>query len=173
MKVVLYMAMTLNGYIAKETDETPWSKVVWNSYYKIAKKFNALIIGRRTYELMKEANEFEKIGNPFTVVLTKQRMQGNRNTEFAASPQDAINVLKKKGFTKVMLGGGGKVNGAFISEGLIDEIYLDVEPIIFGKGVRLFADADFEKKLTLLSVKKLSSNIIQLHYSVKVGTTFK
>ena len=37
MKVIMYMAMSLNGMIAKNNDDTPWSKVIWSGYYKIAK----------------------------------------------------------------------------------------------------------------------------------------
>ena len=54
MKVVLYMAMSVNGCIAKENNETPWSDAVWESYYKIAKQFKAIILGRKTYEIMKD-----------------------------------------------------------------------------------------------------------------------
>ena len=63
MKVILYMAMTANGMIARENDEAPWSKVVWREYYKFIKQNKNIIVGRRTYELMKNANEFEKLGN--------------------------------------------------------------------------------------------------------------
>lgn len=55
---------------------------------------------------------------------------------------------------------------AFMKEGLINEIYLDVEPLIFGKGIKLFADSDFEYNLELLEVNKLNENTVQLHYKV-------
>ena len=62
--------------------------------------------------------------------------------------------------------GGGTLNTSFMAENLIDEIYLDVEPIVFGKGIRLFKENDFEAKLKLLEIKKLSNDEIQLHYQV-------
>lgn len=65
-----------------------------------------------------------------------------------------------------MVCGGGKLNAAFMKENLIDEIYLDVEPVVHGKGIRLFADADFEAKLKLLGTNKFSKNEIQMHYRV-------
>jgi len=71
-----------------------------------------------------------------------------------------------KEFETIILTGGGKLNGAFMKEGLVDEIYLDVEPTVFGKGIPLFGDADFEAKLQLIGTKKLSDNEIQLHYKV-------
>lgn len=166
MKVILYMATTVNGYIAKENDDTPWSDAVWDSYYKIAKQFKAIILGRRTYEIMKEANEFEKIGNPFTVVVTNEDFAHNSSFVIAKSPKEALKILKGKNFAKVLIGGGGRLNASFMKENLIDEIILDIEPLVFGKGIKLFSDEDFEAKLELIETKSLSKNTIQLHYRI-------
>lgn len=77
--------------------------------------------------------------------------------------------MHEQGFETIMVCGGGGLNTSFMKENLIDEIYLDIEPIIFGKGIKLFEDSNFEAKLKLLGVKKLSSNEIQLHYKVIKG----
>ena len=158
--------MSANGLIATENGDTPWSDAIWKSYYRIAKQFKAIILGRRTYEIMKSVGEFEKIGNPFTVVVTTQKMSPEENVIFVQSPQEAANLLKKKKYSKAMLGGGGIVNGSFMKENLIDEIILDVEPVIFGKGVNLFGETNFEARLKLVGTKKLSKNEIQMHYKV-------
>ena len=54
-----------------------------------------------------------------------------------------------------------------MKENLIDEIILDVEPLIFGKGIKLFSEGNFEAKLELLEVRKISDNVVQLRYKVK------
>ncbi|MBS3145095.1 dihydrofolate reductase [Candidatus Woesearchaeota archaeon] len=164
MKVILYMTITINGYIAKENDDAPWSDELWVSYYNIAKKFKAVVLGRRTFEMMKEVNEFEKIGNPFIVVLTKKKQQNTNNIFFVKSPTEALELLDKKGFKEVLIGGGGKLNASFMKENLVDEMLIDIEPLIFGKGIKLFAEGDFEKKLELLETKRISNNLVHLHY---------
>ena len=161
------MAMTVNGIIAKENDETPWSNPVWKNYYRIAKSFKAIILGRRTFAIMKDVNEFDKIGNPFVAVVGHENAHVHSNSSFVKSPQAALQLLKKKKFSKVLLGGGSKVNAAFMKEGLVDEIYLDVEPLLFGKGFRLFTDEAFERKLKLIGIRKLAKDIIELHYKVR------
>ena len=166
MQVILYMATTVNGYIARENDETPWSDAVWDSYYKIAKQFKAIILGRRTYEIMKEVNEFEKIGNPFTVVVSREDFAHNSNFSITKSPKEALKILEDKHFDKILVGGGGTLNSSFMKENLIDEIILDVEPLVFGKGIKLFSDNNFDAKLELIEIKSLSKNTIQLHYKV-------
>jgi riboflavin biosynthesis pyrimidine reductase len=77
-----------------------------------------------------------------------------------------LKLLKERGFKTALVGGGGKLNSSFMKERLVDEIYLEVTPMIFGKGIKVFEDSNFEAKLELLGVKKLSSNEIQLHYKI-------
>lgn len=167
MYVTLYMAQTVNGYIARENDETPWSDVVWESYATVAKRFKAIIVGRRTYEIMRRANEFEKIGNPFIVILTTKRsIPRNRGDVLVKSSNEALDILKERGFHNVLVGGGGIATSSFMKENLIDEIILDIEPLLFGKGIRLFSDASFETRLSLIDVRKLSEDVLQLHYRV-------
>lgn len=163
MKVVLYMAITANGYIAKGNNETPWSNEEWESFSSIVKKIGNLVIGRKTFEIMNQGNEFQKIGNPFTVIVSNKE---NNNSNFVESPEDAIELLKEKGFSEILVAGGGKLNSSFMQKGLVDEIYLDIEPFFFGKGIKLFADNEFEAKLELLETKQLSKNTIQLHYRI-------
>lgn len=113
--------------------------------------------------------EFEKLGNPITVVLSSTKLKtGNKNHFCAKTPKEALTALEKHGFKKVFVGGGGgKINSSFMKDGLVDEIILQIEPMLFGKGINLFADSDFEAKLELVGVEKLSQNEIQLYYKVK------
>lgn len=168
MKVILYLAQTVNGMIAKEDDDTPWSQEEWQAYADMAKMVGNIIIGRRTYELMMTDNSFDDIGNPQTVVLTsnKEIETKSGSISFADSPQNALLLLESRNVTTVIVGGGAKTNSSFLKENLIDEIILDVEPLIFGRGIALFASEDFEAKLELLKTKKLNQNTIQLHYKV-------
>ena len=167
MKIILYMAMTANGMIARENDDTPWSKEAWGEYYKFVKQKKNIIVGRRTYEMMKSVNEFEKLNNPATVVLSGKSHGIKNNMFFAKSPKEAVELLKKKGFEEIVVGGGGKCNASFLESGLIDEIYLDIEPFVFGNGIRLFSEIDAEAGLNLIKVRKLSKNTLRLIYKVK------
>lgn len=172
MKVILYMAITINGFIAKENDDTSWvTETEWASFSGMIRKNGNMIIGKRTYEVMIENDEFNRsnLNKIKTVVLTNDASLKIHNPEFisiALSPQEAISILRKQRFETIMVCGGGGLNASLMRENLIDEIYLDVEPIAFGKGIRLFRESDFEVKLKLLEVKKLSDNELQLHYQV-------
>lgn len=168
MKTILYMTITANGYIATEDDKVDWiSKESWQSYLNTIRKIDAVIIGRRTYNLMPR-KEFQR--NCEYVVLTHSKPVKSKspNVIFTnRSPKEVINFLNRKGFKRICIAGGGKTNASFMKAGLIDEIYLDVEPLVLGKGIQFFHPSEFQTKLKLLSIRKLRDSTIQLHYRVK------
>jgi len=166
MKVVLYMAMTANGLIAKENDDTSFvTKTEWDSYSAAARDAGNLVIGHRTYNILTKQPEFAEFQNVKVVVVAHKSFETlSSNHIVVDSPKAALEELK--GFDKVILAGGGILNAAFMEQNLVDEIYLDIEPVVFGRGILLFNANDFEHKLELLGTKKLSDNEIQLHYRV-------
>src|SRR3989344_1258740 len=166
MHVTLYMAQTVNGYIARENGETPWSDEEWLSFFKFVKDAKNIIIGKNTYKIMKADDEFSKIGDPFIVVVSKENLVHGSNLAVAKSPKEALRILIKKNFAKALVAGGGVLNSSFMKENLIDEIILDIEPLLFGKGIRLFSDASFETRLSLIGAHKLSEDALQLRYRV-------
>jgi dihydrofolate reductase len=163
----MYMATTPNGIIAKKDDDTSFvSDVEWRNFRRMIKSTGNMIIGRRTYEIMRGNKEFrglEKI--PVIIVSKKLQKTLNQRHHIVRSPKDAVAFLKKQGFKKALVAGGSKNNSSFLKENIIDEIYLDVEPTIIGKGIPLF-QANIESRLKLIGIRKLSRNEIQLHYKV-------
>jgi len=170
MKTILYMAMTVNGKIAGTDDDTSWtSKEDWDGFRAMCRKVGNAIIGKRTYDMVKK--EGTQLGDILTIVLTHDPVllsKKSPHTIFTDKhPRDVLALLKGKGFGEALVAGGGILNSAFLKEGLIDELYIDIEPLILGRGIPLFADGDFEPRLTLLEVKTLTNRqTIQLHYKV-------
>jgi len=166
MKVVLYMAMSANGMIAKSNDNTSWiSETEWNSYSATVRNAGCLIVGRRTYHILTKQLEFAELKDVKLVAVSKEKLSTvSPNHLVASSPKEALEMLKD--FDTVIVAGGGILNTSFLEQELVDELYLDIEPIVLGKGIKLFSDSDFETKLELLETKQLSPNEIQLHYKV-------
>lgn len=167
MKVLLYMAVTPNGFIAKSDDDTSWiSKEEWSCYSEAVRRAGNLVVGRRTYNILTKQPEFSELKEVRVVVVSQKNFPMKSSNHFIAhSPREALKQLKN--FKEVVVAGGGILNSSFMKENLIDEIYLDVEPILFGKGIRVFLEEDFEARLELVGTKKISNNEIQIHYRVK------
>ncbi len=168
MKVTLYMAITANGIIAKNDDSADFlTKEESASYVKTVISAGALVIGRRTYEILSEQPEFQeflKAGVKMVAVSTQEFKVLDSKHAVAKSPKEALETLKDR--EEVVLAGGSILNAEFMKEGLVDELYLDIEPAIVGKGIPLFQSQEFDAALQLIDTKKISDNEIQLHYKV-------
>jgi dihydrofolate reductase len=166
MKVILYVATTINGMLAAKDNRTPWSNEELKSFFENVQKAGNVIVGRKTLPLFFET-DLADMGNPLVIVLTKDSsLKDKENVRFVNSPKVALEVLEKAGFESALITGGGETNGAFLKENLIDEIYLDVEPFIFGGGIPLFSPSEVELNLELIDQKMINKNTVQLHYKV-------
>lgn len=166
MKVILYMAMTVNGFIAKTDDGTEWSSEEWGSYLEKVRETGNLITGRKTYFLYDDSN-FSEMGDPLVVVLTTDMSKQNlEKVKYVSSAKDALKILEEKGFKTALVAGGSRTNTSFIKEDLVDEIYLDIEPIVYGDGIPLFSKNEKKLNLEFIESKMLNTNTIQLHYKV-------
>lgn len=167
MKTVLYLGQTINGYIADKNDSTPWSKEEFTAFHSTIKKTKNIMVGRKTYEIMRKYGEFKKCGNPFTVIITKsQKFKPGDKLAIANTPSKALKILKSQGFKVAFMSGGSTVATSFMEDGLIDEIWIDIEPLIFGKGIPLFQESKLNTKLRMIKTTKISKNTIQLRYKV-------
>ena len=170
MKVILSMAMSVNGMIATpDFKEDFLSDKNWWEFVKQVDDCGCLIWGRRTYEQVKDWPEkyFNSLKKYTKVILSKNKnLKLLSGFELANSPEAALKLLKDKGYAKVILTGGSKNNSSFAKEGLIDEIIVDVEPALLGKGIPLFDSEVFEARLKLKKLKKVSDSLVQLHYTV-------
>lgn len=167
MKVILYMAISVDGYIAKTNDDTPWSEEEWDSYSSHVAEAGNIIIGRKTYDLMKGDNTLESLKYKDLVILSRKPQQTKDTAiHFVNSIEEGIKFLTQKGYQKILIGGGEKTNTSALESGLLDEIILDIEPWLFGKGYKLSASGKIDLNLQLLNVTRIGKYGIQLHYKV-------
>ena len=80
-------------------------------------------------------------------------------------PEKVLAELKKMGYKSAILGGGTHLNSQFLERKLIDEIWITIEPKIFGDGLGIFG-GDFDVDLKLLSMEKINENSVVLKYKV-------
>lgn len=168
MKVIVYSVPTVNSVIAME-DESNYdfiSESAWKQYLKAVKDAKAYVMGGRTYEKSLESGAFPY--DCLNVVMTHKKVEnkwGDRVMFTSKSPMEIVEMLREKGFEKVIIT-GGHVCSSFMKDKLVDEIWIDLMPRVFGKGKRLFSDEDFDAELKLIKVAKSGDNEIQLRYKV-------
>lgn len=169
MKVIIYMAPTPNGLIASPNDDTSFvSANDWKLFERKVNDAGNVVIGRRTHEVCVRENVFP-IGSALNIVMTRKAIKnrwGGRVIFTSKSPKEILKLLRLKGFAVTIVAGGAHVNASFLKSNLVDEIHLDVQPKILGRGISLFAEGDFNADLKLLGTTKTSKNEVQLRYRV-------
>lgn len=161
------MAITLDGKIAKHANQfADWtSKADKKMFVAETKKAGVIVMGETTYNTIGRP-----LPNRLNIVLSHEPERHESipgSLEFIkATPKEIVSLLEKRGFETVILGGGATVNGSFLKESLIDEIWLTIEPKIFGEGLPLFNGADVNLNLELISVEKIDENVLQVRYRV-------
>jgi dihydrofolate reductase len=169
MDVTLFMAQSINGYIARENGQEDFlSDKNWKTFQQLAEKTGCFIIGRKTYDTVMKWKEynFDNI-NARCIILSKdQKFKPKPNYEIANSPNHALKKASSLGFKNALLTGGSVINSAFLKQNLISRIILNIEPYILGKGISLFAEENIQTNLELIKTTKISQNIIQLEYKV-------
>jgi dihydrofolate reductase len=168
MKTILYMTISLDGYISRLDGSVDYTLPgTWDSYFTFCKHHGNLIIGRNTYDVM-TPDEFVK--GCFYIVMTKKPVVESKAENvifFDGSPKEALELVKSKGFGVAGLGGGGKLNSSFLNSGLVDELLIDIEPIVLGKGIKIFPETNDEFKLELIDDNRLTGQEMQLRYKIK------
>ena len=170
-KLVLYIAASLDGYIAKANDELSFLDQVAQEgedygYADFIKTVDTVIVGRKTYD------KVISMGYPFphtdkdTYILTRTPRPAMGSVKFYTGDIKSLVVKLKslKGGT-LFCDGGGEIVRELMAHGLIDEFIISLIPVIIGSGTKLFQDGIPEQDLELVSVKSFEKGLVQLHYS--------
>lgn len=167
VKVIMYPAVTLDGFIADTNGECySWISTEDESYYEAAiKQAGCAIVGRRTYEQYKDDYP-TSYGTMTYVHTTRPETDQERITFVAGTPAEVLAQVAADGFSTVILSGGGDTNGMFATAGLIDEIVIAHYGVTLGSGVPLFGKYAPMLRLELLSSTQDVPGIIKSRYRV-------
>lgn len=171
MHVATIDVMSVNGKITKGQDghAHDWSSAEdWQHFLKIREQYKVLVMGSRTYEVVRP----EPQPGVLRIVLTSRPDEYEAvavpgQIEFVhAEPKKLIADLERRGYDKMLLV-GGQTNTHFFQAKLVDEMYVTVEPLVFGSGRNLLDGVTFDAALRLKSVKQLNERgTLVLHYLV-------
>lgn len=170
MKVILYAATSLNGMIAAKNDSEDFlADTNRKSLKELAEKAGCFIIGRKTYEITQNLSNynFDDINVELKMVISSDKnLKLNPPFFLVNSPKEAIKKAISMNFKRLVVVGWSLNNSAFIRENLVDEIILNIEPVIVGSWIPVFAESEFEKRLSLIEVSKIADDILQVRYRV-------
>ena len=160
MKTILIFVSTLDGKVTKwgEGHVKLWSSHQDQDYYKKTWNESQLIVmGSNTFN----AGSFPSL-NHHLIVMTGhpdkyKNLKNSGQIEFTSeSPVKLTDRFKSKGYEQMLVVGGPHVATSFLKEQLIDELWLTLEPKIFGTGANFATDVKLDINLRLLHYEKVN-----------------
>lgn len=172
-KLILYIAMSLDGFIARPNDDLDWLQSVAKEgedygYQSFIHTVDTIIIGKRTFDKVLTLVETYPHHDKMTYVITHTKQSNKDHIIFyTENIKDLINELKQQAGKNIYCDGGAILVQTLLREELIDEMIISVIPILLGEGIRLFDNNKFIAYLQLLDAKHFDTGLVQLHYALK------
>jgi len=170
-KLILGLAVTLDGYIEGPNGEYDWCFTDQDYGLKeFFSRIDAIFIGRKSYEVMQKHADGENI--PGMPAMTEYVFSGTlRSVKEGAvlvsgdSIAEARKIKEQPG-RDIWLFGGASLTDALMKEGLVDELWMSVHPLLLGSGKLLFHERNSRTQLTLLENKTYETGLVSLRYSI-------
>lgn len=181
-KVTLGLATSLDNYIARSdggADWMSWNKEVADISAKFMKTVDAILIGRKTYEVMLASRQSSYPGGTNYVFSRSKKKLASlakevsakkpiKNVEFVSRDAASfVQDLKQQRGKGIVVFGGGELASSLFNADLIDEVVLNVHPVILGSGIPLFPEIERQINLKLFEVKRLKNSCIVLSYRIE------
>lgn len=176
-KVIYYVAMSVDHYIA-HTDESIDGFLMEGrhiaDYLKDLRDYDTVLMGRRTYEWgyqfgVEPGQAVPTYAHMAQYVFSK-KMPDSQHEQLQVirdDPAEFVKQLKTESGGSIYLCGGGELAGHLLQQGVVDELILKINPVLFGKGIPLFGAFDDTIPLSLLNANIYDNGAVFLHYAVE------
>ena len=172
MPGIVYIAASLDGYIARKDGNIDWlmeSPNPENSDYGFSAfmdRIDAILMGRNTFETVIGFDQWPYTKPVFVLSKNLEELPHayREKAELISNdPKKVIGDLNERGFENIYID-GGKTIQSFLKQDLIDELIITRVPIILGSGIPLFSDMDQEIKFRLVETEILNEDLVKSRY---------
>jgi len=170
MKVVYYVASSIDGFVAPVDGSLDWLAPFSASgedhgYSEFYAGIDALVIGARTYEQMLGFGEWPHQDRPVSVMSSRSLpIVGPTISLSALDPASVVKQHRQAGHQRLWLVGGGTLASSFEQAGLIDEYVISYVPVLLGSGIGLFDGRGASRNLALVDGAAVGDGIVQCRY---------
>ncbi len=167
-KIILYIATSLDSYIARENGEIDWLFTDQEyGYGAFLERIDTVLMGRKTYEQVLTFGEYP-YKEQQTYVFTSTKSGVDEYATFINKDVSSFvsNLMEKEG-SDIWLVGGGELIRELQKHNLIDEYIISIHPTILGSGIPLFQAGVIETNLKFVHMESFSSGLVQLIYHTK------
>lgn len=169
----VYIAASLDGYIADRNDGLEWLMALPNpdnsdlGFGQFIEGIDAIVMGRRTFETVCGfGGEWPYPRPTFVLSSTLESVPeplADRVEVISGQPRTIVDSLAERGFKELYID-GGQVIQAFLREDLIDELTLSRIPVLLGGGVSLFGELPGHLEFEPMHTELLIDKVVKTHY---------
>lgn len=168
IKTYIIVAQTADGKIARNSNhEADWTSHADKKHFiEMTKKSGIMVMGLNTFKTFPSP-----LKNRLHIVYSDNKDAENDNipgvVEYTKdSPEVLLKKLEERGFKEVAICGGSTIYTMFIKSGLVEKVYVTIEPRLFGEGMSIF-NQSLDIKMKLNSTKIINEdNVVLLEYDV-------
>ena len=166
MQTFIIAAVSADGYIARDSSapSTVWtSKDDKKRFVELTKRAKVIVTGQNTWKTFGGRPLKERLN----IIYSSERLPDMPpEVEITSkSPLELLKELESRGYSEVAICGGSQIYTMFMQAGVVDRLYLTVEPVLFGDGIRLFK-APLDAKLKLIEDQKTEGGNRLVEYEV-------
>ncbi|CAG35434.1 dihydrofolate reductase family protein [Desulfotalea psychrophila] len=174
MKVSVYIATSLDGYIARADGDISWLREAGSSagqedygYGEFFRSVDCMILGRKSFETVLSFPTWPYTGKR-VIVLTKTleeipaRVRG-RVELYSGLMKELVASLEAEGCRRIYID-GGKIIRSFLRKNLLTDITITRIPLLLGEGIRLFGETGYDIKLRHIKTKSYESGFVKSTY---------
>lgn len=162
-KVILYLALSLDGYIADKQGNYDFLQGYDNpelyDYQAFLNQLGTIVMGRKSYDLVKQSSSTWEFDGFQTYVYSRGNHEGTHNITFTSmSPKDLVHKIKQDSEKDIWLFGGSEIIDLFVKDDAIDEYWLYYVAEVLGDGIPLFK-SPILKHLKVKSIKQFENMV--------------
>jgi dihydrofolate reductase len=171
-KAVLFIAMSLDGYIADQTGGIGFLNLVEMEgedygYEAFATTIDVVILGRKTWETVLSYNIAQPYEGKKVYVISGNKRSAEGNVEYYGDNlPDLVRKLKAENGLDLFIDGGSQVIHTLLKEHLIDRMIISIIPVLLGDGIPLFQPGFPAQNLKLIKTGEFTSGLVQLEYEI-------
>ena len=172
MQASVFIATSLDGYIARRNGELDWlpgDDCEPHGYDEFMATVDALVIGRNTYETVLSFGVWPFGEKPVFVLSTHPiapAPQGAVVERMSGPPSAIASVLDGRGIGHAYVDGGITIQG-FLREGLIQRLTITRIPVLLGEGIPLFGALPADVRFRHVITRQYASGLVQSEYAVE------
>ena len=172
-KVTFGGANSLDNFLARKDHAVDWllwcdeAAAIMSAYWKT---IDTILMGRKTYEVALSGSKGKSPYPGMKSYVFSKTLKPDAHphvTIVSGDAADFVRDLKKQPGKDICLMGGGELANSLFEAGLIDEIGLNIHPVLLGSGIPLFHEMSRQIDLELLESQTFKNGCVCVRYRVK------